>query len=190
MSWYHRVQMWISGKLTVFLCEHQLLILLTRNCSKSRKVCNLNYRILISTSYFTASWIGTTRQTGGVSACKGFRCNSVKLVLLANGNRYEVDSNTFFLSGKALYPRGERAAGRRPRTGAGGFYHPGPWGPQAGSFEPWPSRATGRRPHFHLPAFKDRRPETAYFRPGPGPRKTFFSSTSNMEKSIKVPFFR
>jgi hypothetical protein len=31
-------------------------------------------------------------------------CNSVKLVLLANGNRHEVDSNTFFLSGKALCP--------------------------------------------------------------------------------------
>jgi hypothetical protein len=30
--------------------------------------------------------------------------NSVELVLVANGNRYEVDSETFFLSGKALYP--------------------------------------------------------------------------------------
>jgi hypothetical protein len=41
---------------------------------------------------------------GRVGVRKGFPCNSVKLVLLANGNRYEVDSNTFFLSGKALYP--------------------------------------------------------------------------------------
>jgi hypothetical protein len=39
-----------------------------------------------------------------VGACEGFAYHSVKLVLLANGNRYEVDSNTYFLSGKALYP--------------------------------------------------------------------------------------
>jgi hypothetical protein len=39
-----------------------------------------------------------------VGAREGFACNSVKLVSLANGNRYEVDSNTFFLSGKALCP--------------------------------------------------------------------------------------
>jgi hypothetical protein len=40
---------------------------------------------------------------GRIGVRKGFPCNSVELVLLANGNRYEVDSNTFFLSGKALY---------------------------------------------------------------------------------------
>jgi hypothetical protein len=39
-----------------------------------------------------------------VGARAGFACHSVKLVLLANGNRYEVDSNTSFRSGKALYP--------------------------------------------------------------------------------------
>jgi hypothetical protein len=39
-----------------------------------------------------------------VGAREGFAYLSVKLGLLANGNRYEVDSNTFFLSGKALYP--------------------------------------------------------------------------------------
>ncbi len=39
-----------------------------------------------------------------VGVPKGFPCNSVKLVLLANGNRYEVDSNMFFLSGKAHCP--------------------------------------------------------------------------------------
>jgi hypothetical protein len=39
-----------------------------------------------------------------VGAGKGFACHSVKLVLLANGNRYEVDSNMFFPSDKALYP--------------------------------------------------------------------------------------
>jgi hypothetical protein len=37
-----------------------------------------------------------------VGASRGFAYHSVKLVLLANGNRYEVDSNTFYLSGKAL----------------------------------------------------------------------------------------
>jgi hypothetical protein len=31
-----------------------------------------------------------------VGAREGFAYNSVKLVLLANGNRYEVDYNTFF----------------------------------------------------------------------------------------------
>jgi hypothetical protein len=31
-----------------------------------------------------------------VGACKGFSHYSVKLALLADGNRYEVDSNTFF----------------------------------------------------------------------------------------------
>jgi hypothetical protein len=38
-----------------------------------------------------------------VGAREGFAYHSVKLVLLANGNRYEVDSNTFSLRGKALY---------------------------------------------------------------------------------------
>jgi hypothetical protein len=38
-----------------------------------------------------------------VGAREGFAYRSVKLVLLANGNRYEIDSNTFFLSGKALF---------------------------------------------------------------------------------------
>jgi hypothetical protein len=32
-----------------------------------------------------------------VGARKGFAYHSVKLVLLANGNRYEVDSNMFFI---------------------------------------------------------------------------------------------
>jgi hypothetical protein len=30
-----------------------------------------------------------------IGACEGFAYNSVKLVLLANGNRYDVDSNVF-----------------------------------------------------------------------------------------------
>jgi hypothetical protein len=38
-----------------------------------------------------------------VRARKGFPYHSVKLVLLANSNRYEVDSNTFCSSGKAIY---------------------------------------------------------------------------------------
>jgi hypothetical protein len=39
-----------------------------------------------------------------VGARKGFAYHSVKLALLANGNRYEVDFNMFFPSGKALCP--------------------------------------------------------------------------------------
>jgi hypothetical protein len=83
--------------------------------------------------------------------------------------------------------RGERArtGGRRPRTGAGVFYHPGPRGPEAGSFKHRSSKIAGRRPQFHLPALEDRRLETAYFRPGPGPQKFFFSSSLNIEKSQK-----
>jgi hypothetical protein len=38
-----------------------------------------------------------------VGACKGFAYHSVELVLLANGNRYEIDSNAFLSSGEALY---------------------------------------------------------------------------------------
>jgi hypothetical protein len=33
-----------------------------------------------------------------VGAREGFACQSVKMVLLANGNRYEVESNTFSFS--------------------------------------------------------------------------------------------
>ncbi len=39
-----------------------------------------------------------------VGAQEGFAYHSAKLVLLANGNWYEVDSNTFFPSGKTLCP--------------------------------------------------------------------------------------
>ncbi len=39
-----------------------------------------------------------------VGAREGFAYRSVTLVLLANGNMYKIDSNTLFLSGKALYP--------------------------------------------------------------------------------------
>jgi hypothetical protein len=39
-----------------------------------------------------------------VGAREGFAYHSVKVVLLANDNRYEVDSVTFLLSGKALHP--------------------------------------------------------------------------------------
>jgi hypothetical protein len=38
------------------------------------------------------------------AAHKGFAYYSVELVLLANNNRHEVDSNTFLLSGKPIYP--------------------------------------------------------------------------------------
>ncbi len=39
-----------------------------------------------------------------VGAREGFAHLSLKLVLLANGNRSEVDSNTILLSDKAPYP--------------------------------------------------------------------------------------
>jgi hypothetical protein len=39
-----------------------------------------------------------------VGVFEGFAYHSVKLVFLANGNRYGVNFNTFFLSDKALYP--------------------------------------------------------------------------------------
>jgi hypothetical protein len=37
-----------------------------------------------------------------VGACESFAYRSVKLVSLANGDRYEVDFNTFLLRGQAL----------------------------------------------------------------------------------------
>jgi hypothetical protein len=37
-----------------------------------------------------------------VGASTAFLYHSVKLVLLANGNRYEVDSNTIILNGESL----------------------------------------------------------------------------------------
>jgi hypothetical protein len=40
------------------------------------------------------------QMTVGAREC--FAYHSVKLVLLANGNRYDVDSNAFYSSGKAL----------------------------------------------------------------------------------------
>ncbi len=39
-----------------------------------------------------------------VGAREGFTYNSVEPVLLIKGDRYKVDSNTFFPSGKAIYP--------------------------------------------------------------------------------------
>jgi hypothetical protein len=39
-----------------------------------------------------------------VGARGGFAYHSVKLVSLANGNRYEVAPKTFLYSGTALYP--------------------------------------------------------------------------------------
>jgi hypothetical protein len=38
-----------------------------------------------------------------VEARKGFAYHSLNLGLLAYGNKYEVDSNTFYVSGKARY---------------------------------------------------------------------------------------
>ncbi len=58
---------------------------------------NLNYLL-----YCKLKWHNQANRRVGVG--KGFPCKSVKLVLLANGNTWEVDSNTFFLSVKALYP--------------------------------------------------------------------------------------
>jgi hypothetical protein len=39
-----------------------------------------------------------------VCAKEGFAYISVEVVFLANGNRYEVDFKTLFLSGEAIYP--------------------------------------------------------------------------------------
>lgn len=39
-----------------------------------------------------------------VGAGKSFVHHSVDLVLLANGDRYEIDSRIFMLSGKAFFP--------------------------------------------------------------------------------------
>ncbi len=82
--------------------------------------------------------------------------------------------------------RGDRTAGRRPRNGAGWFYHPGPRGPQAGSFEPWPSRAAGRSFICRPSRTGGRRPHILDL--APALKKIYISNTSNIEKSIKFQF--
>jgi hypothetical protein len=58
----------------------------------------MNYKILISSSYFTASQNGTTRQTDESWCLRRFCIQFSEICLLANGNWYLVDSNTFFFS--------------------------------------------------------------------------------------------
>jgi hypothetical protein len=69
--------------------------------TKSRKVWNsgirLNYKIISSSSYFTASQNGTTSQTNkNMGACKSYACHWVRLVLLSNGNYDEIDPISFY----------------------------------------------------------------------------------------------
>ncbi len=60
-------------------------------------------KILISSFNFTASQMAQQGKQMRVGAFEGFGYQSVKLVLPANGNMYEADSYTCFLTGKALY---------------------------------------------------------------------------------------
>jgi hypothetical protein len=53
----------------------------------------LNYKIAISSLQAKMAQQGKQIEGGDRLACA---YSSVKVVLLANGNRYEVDSNTFF----------------------------------------------------------------------------------------------
>jgi hypothetical protein len=57
---------------------------------------HLNYNVLISSSYFTVSQ-NVEGQQMRVGAREGFAYLAVKLILLANGSRYVVDSNKIFL---------------------------------------------------------------------------------------------
>ncbi len=64
-----------------------------------------NYKIFISISHFTANQMAQQGRQMRVGSGEGFAYHLVKLVLLADGNRYEVDSNTFFLCQVVkLYP--------------------------------------------------------------------------------------
>ncbi len=59
----------------------------------------MKYKILISSSYFTATPNGTKRQpdeSWRSTAREDFAYHSGKLVLLAKCNRYEVGSDSFF----------------------------------------------------------------------------------------------
>jgi hypothetical protein len=65
---------------------------------------HLNFIIIISFLLYCKPKWHNKANMGRVGEFGGFPCNSEKVVFLANGNMYEVQSNTFFLSGKALYP--------------------------------------------------------------------------------------
>jgi hypothetical protein len=82
-----RLQIWVLDRPTALLDEDQLMI----SGQKCPKVWSFELRcsrILISNSYFTASQNGKTRQTDESWCSRRFPCHSVKLILLANGNRY------------------------------------------------------------------------------------------------------
>ncbi len=89
--------------------RHQACLFVTRIYQK-QKVCHsgihLNYPILISSSFFIASQNDTTRQTDE-NWCSQRFCSttfSKRGLTGYNSNRYDVDTNAYFLSGKALYP--------------------------------------------------------------------------------------
>jgi hypothetical protein len=60
---------------------------------------NLNQRILTQVPILLQGKMARGIQMR-VGACEGFPNNSVRLVLLANGNSYDVDSSTFSPIGK------------------------------------------------------------------------------------------
>jgi hypothetical protein len=64
----------------------------------------LNHRIISSNPTFLQAKMAQQGKQMRVGARKGFAYHSVKLVLLANGNGYEVDSSMVFLCDKTLYP--------------------------------------------------------------------------------------
>jgi hypothetical protein len=84
------------GKITVFLFEHQLLIFWLE-ITKSRQFAVRISEFLSQLPTLLQVKMVKQGKQGRVGAREGFPCNAVKLVLLANGNRYEIYSKTFFL---------------------------------------------------------------------------------------------
>ncbi len=98
----HGLQIWMLDKLAVFLLNHQLLIFARIHqkygCIWWFQLQKSDLKFLLSCKLL---WHNKANQEELVLG--GFPCNSVKLDLLAKGNKYEVDFNTFFLSCEALY---------------------------------------------------------------------------------------
>jgi hypothetical protein len=65
---------------------------------------HLNYKLLISRSYFTASQNGATRLPDKRCSRKVYEWFSGTGFIMATSNRYEVRSNTFFIIGKTFQP--------------------------------------------------------------------------------------
>jgi hypothetical protein len=76
---------------------------MTRSTKNIDSEISPNYKILILSSYFSASQNGTSRQTDESWCLQKFHIAFTKMFSLANSKMYDVDSDMFLVSGKDLY---------------------------------------------------------------------------------------